>query len=69
MGFDDALNKAKDYANDNQDQVNQGLDAAGDQVKERTPDNLDQHVDTGADAARDHFGLGGDENKGDEQGN
>lgn len=66
MGFDDALNKAKDYANDNPDKVNQGLDGASDQIKERTPDNIDGHVDSGADAARDHFGLGGDqdENKG-----
>ncbi|MGO1977708.1 antitoxin [Brachybacterium tyrofermentans] len=68
MGFDDALNKAKDYAGENPDKVNQGLDAASDQVKERTPDNIDEHVDTGADAARDRFGLGGDD-KGGEQGN
>jgi hypothetical protein len=63
MGFDDALNKAKDFAGDNSDKVNQGIDGAADQVKERTPDNIDQHVDTGADAARDKLGLGGDEKK------
>lgn len=68
MGFDDALNKAKDYAGENPDKVNQGLDAAGDQIKDRTPDNLDKHVDTGTDAARDHFGLGGDD-KGENKGN
>ena len=52
MGFDDALNK-----------VEQGLDGATEQVKDRTPDNVDGHVDKGADAARDRLGLGGDDNK------
>ena len=63
MGFDDALNKAKDFANDNPDKVEQGLDGATDQIKDRTPDNIDQHVDSGADAARDQLGLGGDDKK------
>jgi len=63
MGFDDALNKAKDFAGENSDQVSQGIDGAADQVKERTPDNIDQHVDSGADAARDQLGLGGDDKK------
>ncbi|WP_270409071.1 antitoxin [Brachybacterium paraconglomeratum] len=64
MGFDDALNKAKDFAGENSDKVNQGIDGASDQVKDRTPDNIDEHVDTGADAARDQLGLGGDEQQG-----
>lgn len=68
MGFDDALNKAKGFADDNPDKVSQGLDSASDQVKERTPDNIDGHVDTGTDAARDHFGIGGD-NQDEQQGN
>lgn len=63
MGFDDALNKAKDFADDNPDKVEQGLDGATDQVKDRTPDNADGHVDKGADAARDRLGLGGDDDK------
>jgi MT0933-like antitoxin protein len=61
MGFDDALNKAKDYAGENPDQVNQGIDAATEQIKERTPDQVDEQVDAGADAAREKFGFGGDE--------
>lgn len=65
MGFDDALNKAKDFASDNPDKVEQGLDGASDQIKERTPDSAHGHVDTGTDAARDHLGLGGDDNKDD----
>ena len=65
MGFDDALNKAKDLASENPEQAEQMLDAAGEQIKERTPDNVDGHVDSGVDAARDKFGLGGgDEKKG-----
>jgi hypothetical protein len=61
MGFDDALNKAKDYAGENPDKVEQGLDGASEQIKDRAPDSVDGHVDTGADAARGHLGLGDDE--------
>jgi hypothetical protein len=63
MGFDDALNKAKDLAGEHSDEVNKGIDGATDQIKERTPDNIDKHVDSGADAARDQLGLGGDDKK------
>ena len=63
MGFDDALNKAKGFADDNPDKVEQGLDGATEQVKGRTPDNVDGHVDKGADSARARLGLGGDDNK------
>ena len=61
MGFDDALNKAKDFAGDNPDKAEQVLDTAGDKIKERTPDNVDGKVDSGMDAARDQLGLGGDD--------
>lgn len=61
MGFDDALNKAKDLASENPEQADQVLDAAGDQIKERTPDSVDDQVDSGLDAARDQIGLDGDE--------
>lgn len=66
MGFDDALNKAKDLASENPEQAEQLLDGAGEQIKERTPDSVDGQVDSGLDAARDQFGLGGDgeENQG-----
>ncbi|GAA1483207.1 antitoxin [Brachybacterium fresconis] len=69
MGFDDALNKAKDLAGENSDKVDQGIDAATEQIKERTPDSVDEHVDSGADAAREQFGLGGGEGEGEEGGN
>ncbi|ATG51223.1 hypothetical protein CFK38_06560 [Brachybacterium vulturis] len=61
MGFDDALNKAKNLASENPEQAEQMLDAAGEQIKERTPDNVDGQVDSGLDAARDKFGLDGGE--------
>ncbi|MGP5266371.1 antitoxin [Brachybacterium alimentarium] len=64
MGFDDALNKAKDVAGKHSDQANQGIDAATDKVKDRTPGQFDKHVDSGGDAARDQLGLGGDKDKG-----
>lgn len=58
MGFDDALNKAKQAASDHPEAVDKGIDAASDQVTQRTNDDVDQHVERGADAARDRFGSG-----------
>lgn len=63
MGFDDALNKAKDYAGDHEDQVNKGLDGAADKAKDIAPDQADGAIDKGGDAARDQLGLGGDDKK------
>ena len=68
MGLGDALNKAKDLTGDNPDKVNQGIDAATDQVKERTPDQYDSKVDDAAGAARDQLGLGGDKQGENKQG-
>ena len=68
MGLGDALNKAKDLAGDNPDKVNQGIDAATDQVKERTPDQYDSKVDDAAGAARDQLVLGGDKQGENKQG-
>lgn len=61
MGFDDALNKAKDFAGDHEDQVNQGIDGATDKAKDLAPDQADGAIDKGSDAARDQLGLGGDD--------
>lgn len=63
MGFDDALNKAKDVAGDHPDQVNQGIDAAAQKGKDVAPDQVDGQIDKGADAARDHLGVN-DQKKG-----
>lgn len=66
MGLGDALNKAKGLAGDNPDKVEQGIDAATEQVKERTPDQYDSKVDDAAGAARDQLGLGGDDKQQDQ---
>lgn len=63
MGFDDALNKAKDLAGKNPEQAENLLDTAGEQIKARTPDNIDGHVDSGLKATRDALGLGGKDSK------
>lgn len=61
MQFDDALNKAKDLAAENPDQVDAVAEAVTEKVKEATPDQVDGYVDQGAEAARDQLGLGGDQ--------
>lgn len=61
MKFDDALNKAKDLANENPDQVDAVTEAVTEKIKERAPDQVDGYVDQGAEAAREQLGLGGDE--------
>lgn len=63
MGFDDALNKAKGFADDNPDKAEKGIDTASDQLKERTGGKHDEHIDRGSDAAKDHLGLGGQDKK------
>lgn len=61
MGFDDALNKAKDHAKNNPDQVDKAFDAGTEQVTDRTPDQYDDKVQQGSDAARDHLTGGNDQ--------
>ena len=66
MVFDDAVNKAKNFAKGNPDKVDQGLDAASEQVKNRVGDEHHDKIDSAGDAARDHLGLGdqGGQNQG-----
>ena len=59
MGLGDAMNKAKDFAQDNPNKVNQGIDAAGDQAKSRVGEQHADSVDKGTDAAKKH--LNGDQ--------
>ncbi|WP_347040639.1 antitoxin [Brachybacterium nesterenkovii] len=61
MGFDDALNKAKDFAGQHEDQANQALDGAEQKATDLAPDQFDGAVGQGADQAREHLGLGADE--------
>ena len=45
MGLGDIVNKAKDLAADHPDQVDQGIDKAGDAVDQRTGDKHVTQVD------------------------
>jgi antitoxin protein of toxin-antitoxin system len=55
MGF---LDKAKDLADQHDEQVDQGLEKAGDQVDQRTGDKYAKQVDRGVDEAQKRTGEG-----------
>lgn len=55
------FDKAKQFADDNPDKVNQGIDKAGDTVDERTGGKHAEHVDKAQDAARKRVANGGAE--------
>lgn len=57
MGFSDFVNKAKNLADQHDEQVDQGLDRAGDTAKERFAGH-DQHVDSVVDRAQQYTGEG-----------
>jgi hypothetical protein len=52
------MDKAKDFADDHDEQVDQGLEKAGDAVDEKTGGKYDQQVDRGVDMAQDRTGEG-----------
>jgi hypothetical protein len=54
----DFLGKAKDFADKHDDQVDEGLEKAGDQVDQRTGDKYSSQIDKGVDAAQQHTGEG-----------
>ncbi|MCM4076964.1 MULTISPECIES: antitoxin [Paractinoplanes] len=55
MGF---MDKAKDFADKHDEQVDQGIEKAGDQVDQRTGDKYDSQVDKAQDAAQQRTGTG-----------
>jgi hypothetical protein len=55
MGFTD---KAKDFADKHDEQVDQGIEKAGDQVDQRTGDKYQSQVDKAQDAAQQRTGAG-----------
>jgi hypothetical protein len=55
MGFAD---KAKDFADKHDEQVDQGLDKAGDQVDSRTGNKHSAQIDKGVDEAQKRTGAG-----------
>lgn len=63
MGFlDDAKDKAKDLAGGHEDQVDDGLEKAGDFADDKTGDKYSDQIDSGQDKASEFLG-GDDENK------
>jgi hypothetical protein len=57
MGFGDFVNKAKELADEHDEQVDQGLDRAGDVAKERFAGH-DSQIDTAVDKAQEYTGDG-----------
>ncbi|MGK5679078.1 antitoxin [Actinoplanes sp. URMC 104] len=55
MGF---MDKAKDFADKHDEQVDQGIEKAGDQVDQRTGDKYSSQVDKAQDAAQQRTGDG-----------
>jgi hypothetical protein len=52
------MDKAKDFADDHDKQVDEGIEKAGEQVDKRTGNKYDSQVDKGVDAAQQHTGAG-----------
>jgi antitoxin protein of toxin-antitoxin system len=55
MGF---MDKAKDLADKHDEQVDKGLDKAGDQVDQRTGNKYSSQIDKGVDQAQQRTGEG-----------
>ncbi|SEP74085.1 antitoxin [Microlunatus flavus] len=60
MGIGDFVDKAKDLAGQHPDQVDQGIEKAGDAVDQRTGAQHAEQVDKAQDAVRDRL-AGGDQ--------
>ncbi|HMO11642.1 MAG TPA: antitoxin [Actinotalea sp.] len=52
MSIGDFVEKAKDFAADHADQAGGLLDKAADLVKDKTPDAVDEKIDSAVDAAK-----------------
>lgn len=59
MGIEDMASQAKDLAGQHADKIEQGLDAAAEQVKKIVPDVHDDKVDQAVEAAKNLLGGGG----------
>jgi hypothetical protein len=57
MGIGDFVNKAKEFADQHDEQVDQGLDRAGDVAKERFAGH-DSQIDSAVDRAQQYTGAG-----------
>lgn len=59
--MNDFLNKAKDFAGENPDKVQQGIDKGQDMVNEKTGNKHSEHVEKGGGAVEKGLGLGNDQ--------
>ena len=67
MGFMDSvkglIGKGKDLAADNEDAIQDGIDKAADMVDDKTGGKYSDHIDTGAEKAKEVVeGLDGEDN-------
>jgi hypothetical protein len=56
--MNDFMDKAKDFADKHDTNVDQGLQKAGDQAEQRTGGKYDDKIDKGVDYAQQHTGQG-----------
>jgi hypothetical protein len=56
------MDKAKDFADKHDEQVDQGIEKAGDQVDQRTGNKYSSQVDKGQDQAQQRTGDGDTQN-------
>ncbi len=54
----DFLNKAKEFADSHDEQVDKGLDSAGDQIDQRTGNKYSDKIDQGVDQVQQRTGAG-----------
>jgi hypothetical protein len=54
----DFMDKSKDFADQHDEQVDKGLERAGDEVDERTGDKYGEKIDKGVDEAQERTGQG-----------
>jgi hypothetical protein len=52
------MDRAKDFADQHDEQVDKGLDRAGDEADKRTGGKYDEHIDKGVDFAQQRTGEG-----------
>ena len=57
------MDKAKDFAEQHDEQVDQGVQKAGDEVNKRTGDKYENQVDKGVDMAQQRTGEGDSTNR------
>ena len=53
MGVGDFIDKAKDLASEHEEEVTEGIDKAADFADEQTGGKYSDHIDTGAEKAKD----------------